>query len=131
MDMDYKDNLSKGKKFLRSFKFAINGLRLVYAKEFNFKIHFVFSIVAMASGFIFSISKMEWLVVVLLISGMFALEMMNTAIEKTVDLITEDYHPLAGQAKDIAAGAVLCYAGGAVIAGLIIFLPKLWGFITL
>ncbi|WP_409251405.1 diacylglycerol kinase family protein [Bacillus sp. SCS-153A] len=130
MDMDYKDNLSTGKKFLRSFKFAINGIKLVFSKEFNFLVHFYASIAAVAAGFIFSISKMEWVVVVLLIAGMFALEMINTAIERAVDLITEDYHPLAGQAKDIAAGAVLCYAVGAVVTGLIIFVPKILGILT-
>ncbi|WP_421379928.1 diacylglycerol kinase family protein [Bacillus salacetis] len=126
MDMDYKDNLSTGKKFLRSFKFAIKGIKLVFLKEFNFLVHFITALAAVAAGFIFSISKVEWLVIILLIAGMFALEMMNTAVERAVDLVTEDYHPLAGQAKDIAAGAVLCYAVGAVIIGLIIFLPKLW-----
>jgi undecaprenol kinase len=126
MDMDYKDNLTTGKKFIRSFTFAINGIKLVFFKELNFLVHFVTALAVIAAGFIFSISKMEWIVVILLIAGMFALEMMNTAIERTVDLITDDYHPLAGQAKDIAAGAVLCYAVGAFIIGLIIFLPKVW-----
>jgi undecaprenol kinase len=130
MDMDYKDNLSAGKKFLRSFKFALKGIKLVFTKEFNFLVHFVTALAAVAAGLIFAISKMEWLVIILLIAGMFALEMVNTAIERTVDLVTEDYHPLAGQAKDIAAGAVLCYAVGAFIIGLIIFLPKLWNFFS-
>ncbi|MGM0844202.1 MAG: diacylglycerol kinase family protein [Bacillota bacterium] len=129
MDMDYKDKLSTGKKFLRSFKFAMNGIKLVFQEEFNFTVHCVVSFAVVAAGFAFSLSMMEWAIIILLIAGMLSLEMLNTAIERTVDLVTKDYHPLAGQAKDIAAGAVLCYAAGAVVIGLIIFLPKVWEFI--
>lgn len=125
MAMDYNDNISTWKKFLRSFKFALRGIGIVFTKEFNFVVHVVTSLAVIAAGFAFSISQMEWLIIVVLISGMFSLEMLNTAIERTVDLVTKEYHPLAEQAKDIAAGAVLCYAAGAVIIGMIIFLPKL------
>ncbi|RIW37580.1 diacylglycerol kinase family protein [Bacillus salacetis] len=126
MVMDYKDNLPRGKKIIRSFQYAMNGIKLVLSNELNFKVHLAASIAVVAAGFIFSISKAEWLIIILLIAGMFALEMVNTAIERTVDLVTEEYHPLAGQAKDMAAGAVLCFAAGAVIIGLIMFLPKIW-----
>lgn len=57
--------------------------------------------------------------------GMFALELVNTAIEHTVDLMTEERHPLAEKAKDAAAGAVCVYAAISVMIGLIIFLPKI------
>jgi undecaprenol kinase len=124
MDMDFKDN-PPGKKFLRSFKYAFNGMRLAIKEELNFQIHFIASIAVIIAGFVFSISTTEWLVIIMLIAGMFALELMNTAVERTVDLVTKDYHPIAGQAKDLAAGAVLCYAAAAVIIGVIIFLPKL------
>jgi undecaprenol kinase len=130
MDMDYKDNPTKRKRFIRSFKFALNGIKLVSAKEMNFMVHIAVSVAVVAAGLTLSISRIEWLIVILLISGMLALEMLNTAIERTVDLITKEYHPLAEQAKDIAAGAVLCYAAGAVIIGLIIFLPELWAIFT-
>ena len=65
----------------------------------------------LARSFYFSITKIEWLFILLAIGGMFALELVNTAIERVVDLVTEEYHPLAKQAKDLAAGAVfsLCY----------------------
>jgi undecaprenol kinase len=59
------------------------------------------------------------------IGGMLSLELMNTAVERVVDLATKDYHPLAKQAKDIAAGAVFIYAALSVIIGAIIFLPKI------
>lgn len=66
----------------------------------------------------------EWSIVVLLIGGMLALEMMNAAIERVVDLVTLENHPLAKHAKDLAAGAVLVYAISSVVIGLIIFVPK-------
>ncbi|WP_456273995.1 diacylglycerol kinase family protein [Bacillus sp. AK031] len=124
MDMDFKGNPPPGKKVLRSFKYAFNGIRLAFTEELNFQVHFITSIIVIGAGFVFSLSTMEWLILILLIAGMFALEIMNTAIERTVDLVTKEYHPLAGQAKDLAAGAVLCYAAAAVIIGAIIFMPK-------
>jgi undecaprenol kinase len=124
MDMDFKDNRPPGKKFLRSFKYAFTGIRLAITEELNFQIHFIVSIAVIIAGFVFSITTTEWLIIIMLIAGMFAMELMNTAVERTVDLVTKEYHPLAGQAKDLAAGAVLCYAAAAVIIGVIIFLPK-------
>ena len=65
------------------------------------------------------------MILLFLIGGMLSLELMNTAIERAVDLITKDYHPLAKAAKDAAAGAVFVYALLSVIIGLIIFIPKI------
>jgi undecaprenol kinase len=124
MDMDYKGNAAPGKKVLRSFKYAFNGIRIAFTEELNFQVHFITSIVVIIAGFVFSISTTEWLIIIMLLAGMFAMEIMNTAIERTVDLVTKEHHLLAGQAKDLAAGAVLCYAAAAVIIGVIIFLPK-------
>jgi len=60
------------------------------------------------------------------ICGVLALELVNTAVERVVDLVTKEFHPLAKQAKDIAAGAVLLYAILSVVIGCIIFLPKMF-----
>lgn len=125
MVMDYKDNASTWVKFLRSFKYAFNGIKLVFTKEFNFLVHFITSLAVIGAGIVLSLTRMEWIIIIFLIAGMFSLEMMNTAIERTVDLVTKEYHPLAGQAKDIAAGAVLCFAAAAALIGMVIFLPKL------
>lgn len=64
-------------------------------------------------------------VVLVLIGGMLALELLNTAIEHVVDLVTDQYHPLAKAAKDAAAGAVCVFAVISCIIGLLIFLPKI------
>ncbi|WP_235732317.1 diacylglycerol kinase family protein, partial [Mycoplasmopsis anatis] len=70
-------------------------------------------------------SIIEWMIIFLLIGGMFSLELLNTAIEHTVDLITDKHHPLAKAAKDAAAGAVCVFAVISCIIGLLIFLTKL------
>jgi undecaprenol kinase len=77
-------------------------------------------------GFIFAIDRVEWMFVLFAIGGMFSLELINTAIERTVDYISPQFHLLAKQAKDVAAGAVLIYACLSVIIGCIIFLPKIF-----
>ena len=108
-----------------SFKFGFEGIAAAAAKERNVKIHLAISFIVILFGVIFSINKYEWIAVILAIGGMISMEMMNTAIERTVDLYTKEYHPLAKQAKDIAAGAVLVFAIASVMVGLIIFLPRI------
>ncbi|WP_286181223.1 diacylglycerol kinase family protein [Bacillus sp. ISL-37] len=109
-----------------SFKFGFEGIAAAAAKERNVQIHLAISVIVILSGFIFSINKYEWIAIILSIGGMVSMEMINTAIERTVDLYTKEYHPLAKQAKDIAAGAVLVFAIASVIIGLIIFLPRIF-----
>ena len=108
-----------------SFKFGFEGIAAAAAKERNVQIHLAISVIVILLGFIFSINKYEWIAVILSIGGMISMEMMNTAIERTVDMYTKEYHPLAKQAKDIAAGAVLVFAIASVMIGLIIFLPRI------
>ncbi|MDF2854394.1 MAG: diacylglycerol kinase [Neobacillus sp.] len=112
-------------QIVNSFSFAVNGIKTAILSERNMRIHMIISILVIGCSFFFSISYVEWIIVILTIGGMIALELVNTAIERVVDLITKEYHPLAEQAKDIAAGAVFVYAITAVIIGIIIFLPKI------
>ena len=116
---------AKKHALLRSFGFAFSGIRTTIKGERNIKIHIGVSIIVICMGTWLSLSMVEWLFIVLAIGGMLSLEMLNSAIERVVDLVTADYHPLAKDAKDIAAGAVLLYAIMSVIIGLIIFLPKI------
>ncbi|WP_445477804.1 diacylglycerol kinase family protein [Lysinibacillus irui] len=111
------------RKYLRSFGYAIEGI-ITASKEQNFKSHIVSAIIVMFAGYLTGLSRIEWYIVLLLIALMFALEMINTAIERVVDLASPEIHPLAKQAKDIAAGAVLVFALFSAIIGLLIFLPK-------
>ena len=111
------------RKYLRSFGYAFEGI-ITASKEQNLKSHIVSAIIVILASYLTGLSRMEWYIVLLLIALMFALEMMNTAIERVVDLASPEIHPLAKQAKDIAAGAVLVFALFSAIIGLLIFLPK-------
>lgn len=119
------DSQDKKKIFplIHSFSFAIAGILNALKNERNMRIHAFSSIFVLFASYFFSITKIEWLFILIAIGGMFALELMNTAIERVVDLATLDYHPLAKQAKDLAAGAVFVYAILSVIIGMVIFLP--------
>jgi undecaprenol kinase len=109
--------------FLRSFSYAFAGIATALRDEKNMRFHFYCSIVVLFISYYFSITKTEWLFILLAIGGMFALELANTAIERVVDLVTVEYHPLAKQAKDLAAGAVFVYAILSIAIGIVIFSP--------
>lgn len=113
-----------GNKFLQSFKFAGQGIAAAAKRERNMKFHLAAAAVVILAGTLTGVSSSEWLVIIGVIGGMIALELINTAIERVVDLASPDLHPLAKEAKDIAAGAVLVFAAASAIIGLLIFLPK-------
>ena len=117
----------KRKKLRNSFKYAFEGIIEAWKTEQNLKIHFVIMALVIIAGFIFKISAMEWIVCLLLFAIVISLELINTAIETTVDIAMPDINEKAKYAKDIAAGAVLFSAMISVIIGLIIFLPKIFG----
>jgi len=112
------------RRFFRSFLFAAQGIGTALKREQNIRFHLAAAIIVVIAGWFTVLSYTEWLVVILLIAGMIALEMVNSAIERVVDLVTAELHPLAKQAKDMAAGAVLVFAAASAIIGIIIFLPK-------
>lgn len=85
------------------------------------KIHLVMAVVSVLCGVVADLSGVEWAILTIAIMSVIAMEMVNTAIERVVDLVTEDYHPLAKAAKDIAAGAVLVVSLGAVMIGVCLF----------
>ena len=119
MKMEKKDPL------YRSFGYAFQGIFTCVRKERNMKIHCVAAVLVVIAGMILKISAIEWCICLALFGLVMALEHVNTAVEAVVDMVTEEYHPLAKVAKDTAAGAVLIAAIMAAIAGCIIFLPKI------
>jgi undecaprenol kinase len=130
MNMDLNDKEKKKPiPLLRSFSFAIFGIRTAIKHERNLRIHLTLSLIVFIFGFLFSISRVEWILILLTIGGMISLEIINSAIERVVDLVTADFHPLAKQAKDLAAGAVFSFAIISVVIGIIIFGPYLLHFI--
>lgn len=112
------------RKFIQSFVYAWNGICFGIGAERNAKVHVMVAIIVIVAGFMTGLSQSEWFIVIILICGMLALELMNSAVERVVDLLTTERHILAKQAKDLAAGAVLVYAIGSAIIGLMLFVPK-------
>ena len=117
--------ISSMKRLFRSFGYAWQGIKDVFASEPNMKIHVAVALLVIIFGFIFSISATEWIAVVICIGLVFSAEMFNTAFETLVDKVSPGRDPLAGKTKDVAAGAIFLAAIISVVVGIIIFLPKL------
>lgn len=109
----------------KSFSYAFAGIFACFKKERNIKIHGMFIVLVVFAGIFFRISVTEWCICLILFGLILSLELVNTAVEAVVDLVTEERRPLAKLAKDTAAGAVLISAIMAAIIGCIIFIPKL------
>ena len=109
----------------KSFGYAFQGIFNTIRTERNINIHCVAAILVTIFGIWLQISKTEWMICFILFGLILALELVNTAVEATVDLFTEDRKPLAKKAKDAAAGAVLVAAIFAAVIGILIFIPKL------
>jgi diacylglycerol kinase len=109
----------------KSFFFAFQGLKWAL-KERNFKIHVSISALVILTGIILNISILEWIAIIGCMTLVLTLEIINTAIEKTIDLLHPEKHSEAGKIKDLSAAAVLLIAILSVMIGCIIFLPKLW-----
>lgn len=110
------------KERILSFKYAFNGLFWMLRNEHNAWIHCLAAVVAIVGGFLMDITYVEWLFVLGAIFLVFALEMINTALEHLCDAVTLDKNPQIKMAKDVAAGAVLVGAGYAlVVAAFIVF----------
>ena len=112
-------------KRIKSFAYAFQGIASFLKKEHNAWIHCTAIVVVTGAGFHFDITSTEWCVVLLCFGMVLAAEAFNTAIERLVNLVSPDYHPIAGDVKDVAAGAVLICAIVAAIIGMIVFLPYL------
>jgi diacylglycerol kinase (ATP) len=110
---------------VRSFRAAFAGIWTMLKSQQNAWIHAFASIVVIAAGFIFSIAPGEWCWLVLAMVSVWMAEALNTAFEFLADVASPEFHPLVKKAKDIAAGAVLITALGAVIIGIIVLGPYL------
>ncbi|HEX6225948.1 MAG TPA: diacylglycerol kinase family protein [Chryseolinea sp.] len=109
------------KNLLKSFIYAIHGLWSGISDQRNLKFQLGVAIVVVGAGFYLSITAMEWCLILLCIAMVIGLELVNTALENLVDLVTLERKPLAGKIKDIAAGAVLLVSIFSVVIGVIIF----------
>ena len=102
---------------------ALSGIKYAILKEHNMIIIITAMIVTTLLGLYFNITKIEWMFCILLFGLVSASEMINTAIEATIDLVTKEFHPLAKIAKDTASSATLIFSITSLIIGLIIFIP--------
>ena len=115
----------KTKKLINSFKYAIEGIISSFKTERNMKLYVLAMTLVILLGFIIRLSRLEWIICIILFAIVIAGELFNTAIETTVDIAMPQRNEKAKLAKDISAGAVLIVAIGSLIIGGIIFIPKI------
>ncbi|MBB5635906.1 undecaprenol kinase/diacylglycerol kinase (ATP) [Pedobacter cryoconitis] len=113
------------RRLIKSFGYALSGIAYTVKTQMNFKIHLVATLLVGIAGWYFQLSGHEWLWIILAIGLVLVAELLNTAIELLVDLVSPDFNPKAGKVKDVAAGAVIVAAFISVIIAAIIFIPKL------
>jgi len=112
--------------FKKSFLFAIQGFRFALSTERNIKVMLVGGAVAIVLGLIVGLDPISWAIVLLCCGMVISLELVNTAIETVVDLVSPEYHPLAGKAKDVAAAAVYWLCVLVAIVGVILYAYAIW-----
>ncbi|MEC6747189.1 diacylglycerol kinase family protein [Marinilactibacillus sp. XAAS-LB27] len=126
MDLNDKKQLpQKNRRYSDSFRYAFEGVKTTFQEERNMRTHVMAGAVALLLGVFLSLSITEWLWILLASFLVFVMEILNTVIENLVDLVTQEYHPLAKKVKDMAAAAVLSTTIFSVVTGLLIFAPKL------
>jgi diacylglycerol kinase len=111
------------KKCIKSFSYALSGLQHALIHEQNFRIEIFFAAIVIGFSFVFAISKMEWLVVIINIAAVLMAELFNTAIENLCNMVHKQIHPSIKIIKDVSAAAVVITALCAFVCGLLIFLP--------
>ncbi|HLR73745.1 MAG TPA: diacylglycerol kinase family protein [Virgibacillus sp.] len=115
----------KDNKRLIGLSFAWQGLIELIKEERNFKIHLAAASIVIIVGMYMRLNYIEWAVICMAISIVLISEALNSAVERIIDYVKPEIHPLAKSIKDISAAAVLIAAIFAVLIGLFIFLPKL------
>lgn len=113
-------------KILNSFKYASKGISYVYKTQRNFRIQLMILLLAAVIGLLLNISATHWIMLFIISCLVLTLEIINTAIENMIDMITDEYHQSAEKAKDAAAGAVLIASIFSVVIGAIIFLSYIF-----
>lgn len=113
------------KRIRNAFSYAFNGIRETYISEANMRFHFIVALIVIFMGFLFKVSSLEWIILIMCICFVISAEVINTCLEKMVDLITENKNRNAKVIKDTAAAFVMIFAIASLIIGLIIFVPKI------
>lgn len=115
----------KRRSIIDSFNYAVSGIIIALKTEKNMRIHYIIALLVILLSLFFDFSRGEFLLLLFAISLVVVSEMFNTALERVVDLITEEYHPLGRLVKDVAAGAVLIAAINSLVVGYLLFFDRL------
>jgi len=110
----------------RSFVYAWRGVRTVLSSQHNAWIHAAASLAVVVLGVLLGVGRLEWLALIFAVVSVWTAESLNTALELLCDVASPEFHPLVEKAKDVAAGAVLISALGALLVGGLVFGPHLW-----
>jgi len=113
------------RKRIKSFSYAFAGLKVLFREEHNSWIHATATVLVVAAGFLFRISYMEWIAILIVIGMVFSAEIINLSLERTADFVKAERDDRKRDIKDLGAAAVLVCAIIAAIVGIIIFLPKI------
>lgn len=111
---------------LKSIGYAFKGAYLLITTEASLKVQFFIGVIITIAGFYYKLTLTEWVIQILTIATIMALEGVNTAIEEVADFIHPEHHKKIGLIKDFAAGAVFIFAIAATIVGCIIYIPKIF-----
>ena len=112
-------------RFVKSFGYSMDGLKYAYKYEQSMLIHVIATIGVIGANFFFHVTGMEWLVTLLSIGMVLSAELINTAIEAVVDLVTLEIHPLAKIAKDCGSAATFVLACMAGAIGFVVYIPHI------
>jgi diacylglycerol kinase (ATP) len=115
----------KARTLLESFNYAVAGILYAFKTQRNIRLHYIATVMVLATSLVLKIDRAHFLILILTIAFVIVAEMINTAIEATINLVTQEYHPIAAIAKNVAAGAVLLASVTAVIVGYLTFFPAL------
>lgn len=107
--------------FLRSFRYALEGFRTAVTTERNINVQICVGVAALIAGVVLKLDALSWILIILCIGLVLFAELVNTSIEAIVDLATQELHPLAKRAKDIAAASVFTLSVTSAIVGIIVF----------
>lgn len=115
------------RRVAKSVTHAFHGLVMAFREEMNIKIHVIISLVVIAAGIFYNISATQWLVLILTIVLVMSLEIINSILERVIDIIKPSVNQYVKEMKDMIAGSVLLAAIAAIVVGLIIFVPRILG----
>ena len=116
--------MSREYSIIKSFTFALRGIKIALKKEPNLRVHTALATIALIAAALLGFTNVEWLVLLITIFLVLILELVNTVFEALVDLVSPEQKPAARIAKDVSAGAVLLAAILSVVVGRVLFLPK-------